>query len=129
MRRRAPRRPAASRSRTRPSKTPPQPADAPGTQSSQRASTASLARAAGSNHAIPPLQRYGQARTDSGVRAYALLPDAIVVEFANGAVYLYTAASAGPACIERMHRLARMGRGLSTLINRTVRHRYAARLG
>lgn len=78
--------------------------------------------------ALPPLQSYGRSRTDSGVRAYAALPGAIILEFANGSVYLYTDASTGAACIARMQRLARSGRGLSTFVSRVVRNRYAARL-
>ena len=77
---------------------------------------------------MPTLKRYGGLQGSSGVRAYALLPGAIVVEFVNGAVYLYTDASAGPGCIAKMHRLAAQGRGLSTLISRVVRNRFEQRL-
>lgn len=77
---------------------------------------------------VPPLKRYGGLAGGSGVRAYATLPGAIAVEFVDGAVYLYTDASAGAACIARMHRLAAQGRGLSTLISRVVRNRFERRL-
>jgi len=64
----------------------------------------------------------------SGVRAYQPGPGAIAVEFADGAVYLYTRDSAGAAAVARMLELARAGRGLSTYISRHVRERYAERL-
>lgn len=78
-------------------------------------------------HALP-WQRYRTTRGDSGVRAFALAADAIAVVFVNGSIYLYTDASAGRACITRMRDAALAGRGLSTLISRTVKARFAARL-
>ena len=65
---------------------------------------------------------------DSGVRAFEIGEDFIVVEFLDLAVYRYTRASAGAANIEQMKRLAESGKGLATFINRHVRKRYEARL-
>lgn len=74
------------------------------------------------------IQPYLNLNGDSGVRGYAIGPQAIAVEFADGSVYLYTADSAGAEAIARMHELARDGRGLNTYINRHVRGAYAERL-
>ncbi|WP_149194511.1 hypothetical protein [Luteimonas suaedae] len=71
------------------------------------------------------MKRYADLHGDSGVVAYALLPKAIAVEFRSGAVYVYTADSAGPARLARMRRLATSGRGLSTYISRHAHDRYA----
>jgi hypothetical protein len=73
-------------------------------------------------------QPYLNLSGDSGVRGYAIGPQAIAVEFADGSVYLYTDDSAGTEAIARMHELARSGRGLNTYINRCVRDAYAQRL-
>jgi hypothetical protein len=62
---------------------------------------------------------------DSGVTAYEIGDDWIRVRFSTGAVYLYTAASAGTANIERMKVLAARGDGLNAFINTTVRQAYA----
>jgi hypothetical protein len=72
-------------------------------------------------------QQYGAGR-DTGVRAFALLPDAIALRFSDGRVYLYDAASPGRAEIERMRTLAQSGRGLTTYVNQFVRERYAGRV-
>ncbi|MFC4728110.1 hypothetical protein [Coralloluteibacterium thermophilus] len=72
------------------------------------------------------MTRYGALHGDSGVRAYALVPRGIAVEFRSGAVYLYTHGSAGAHRIARMRALARGGRGLSTYISRHAHDRYAA---
>lgn len=74
------------------------------------------------------IQPYLNLSGDSGVRGYAIGPQAIAVEFADGSVYLYTADSAGAEAIARMHELARGGRGLNTYINRYVHDGYAERL-
>ena len=74
------------------------------------------------------IQPYLNLSGDSGVRGYAIGPQAIAVEFADNSVYLYTAGSAGAEAIARMHDLASGGRGLNTYINRHVRDAYAERL-
>jgi hypothetical protein len=63
----------------------------------------------------------------SGVVAYAIRPDAIDVQFADGAVYTYTATSAGHARVRQMQLLARSGAGLSTYISQHVREAYASK--
>lgn len=48
------------------------------------------------------MHKYSDASGRSGVTAYELLPDGIKVQFTDGPAYLYTLASAGQECIERM---------------------------
>jgi hypothetical protein len=67
---------------------------------------------------------YGNRAGNSGVIAYAINPDSIAVQFADGKVYTYTYASAGKRNIEQMKKLAKSGRGLSTFISTTVKNRY-----
>ena len=74
------------------------------------------------------MERYGNLSGDSGVTAYELRADGIVVEFSNGSAYLYTDASAGKQRIAEMKRRAHAGRGLSTYISQVVRDGYARQL-
>ncbi|MFZ5521725.1 MAG: hypothetical protein ACOZD0_11035 [Pseudomonadota bacterium] len=76
----------------------------------------------------PTLQPYRDLSGHSGVTAYRLGRDWIDVEFEDGALYRYTATSAGAQAVEQMKQLAQGGRGLATFIVRHVRQRYAARL-
>ncbi len=62
---------------------------------------------------------------DSGVAAYESSADLIRVQFRDGSIYRYTAASAGSANIATMQHLAAAGDGLNAFINRHVRDLYA----
>ena len=73
------------------------------------------------------MEPYGNLGGDSGVVAYESGKDFIRVQFSDGAVYLYTYASAGPSNIEHMKQLANIGQGLNAFINTTVRKAYARR--
>jgi len=65
------------------------------------------------------MQRYANLSGDSGVAAYGIAPDAILVRFRDGdRVYRYSHRSAGREAVEEMKRLARAGHGLSTFISR-----------
>lgn len=79
------------------------------------------------DRALPPMTPYANRSGDSGVFAYALVGDAIVVEFDGGALYLYDDVRPGAAQVRRMRALARAGRGLSGYISREV-DGYRARL-
>ncbi|MBS7455547.1 hypothetical protein [Coralloluteibacterium stylophorae] len=72
------------------------------------------------------MRRYGNRHGDSGVRAWAVVPDGIAVEFRGGGVYVYTHESAGAAAVTEMRALAEAGRGLSSYISRHVSEAYAA---
>lgn len=65
---------------------------------------------------------------DSGIRAYDIGSSHMDMQFKDGAVYRYTALSAGRANLDRMGVLARAGDGLNEFINRAVKKRYAERL-
>lgn len=64
------------------------------------------------------MTRYLNLDGDSGVVAFEIAADAIIVGFVSGCDYEYTKASAGADAIEAMKRLAEAGRGLATYINR-----------
>lgn len=65
---------------------------------------------------------------DSGIRAYEIGSSHMDVQFKDGAVYRYTAVSAGRANLDRMVLLARSGDGLHQFINRAVKNRYSEQL-
>lgn len=65
---------------------------------------------------------------DSGIRGYDIGSSHMDVQFKDGAVYRYTALSAGRANLDRMVVLARAGDGLNEFINRAVKKRYAEQL-
>jgi hypothetical protein len=67
------------------------------------------------------MRRYRGADNDTGVSAYALLEDAIEIQFKDGGVYRYSAKRPGAELVAEMRRLAIAGKGLSTFINQHVR--------
>lgn len=69
------------------------------------------------------MTRYGSAK--SGIVAYELRDDAILVKFRSGEVYVYDVERPGPAHVAEMKRLAVAGEGLATYISRNVRDAYA----
>jgi hypothetical protein len=74
------------------------------------------------------MTRYKNLSGDSGVTAYAVTRNSIIVEFRDGPVYLYNHCIPGMRKVEAMKQLAAKGRGLATYINKFVRKRYTARL-
>ncbi|HOJ03349.1 MAG TPA: hypothetical protein PK916_05030 [Bacteroidota bacterium] len=74
------------------------------------------------------MERYKNLGGDSGVSGYTIGAGSITVYFMDGAVYLYTNASAGSARIRQMIQLATAGEGLNSFINREVRNNYAKRI-
>ena len=68
---------------------------------------------------------YGNFRGNSGVVAFEIRRDAIVVEFRHGGKYLYDYDTTGREHVEEMKVLAREGRGLATYVNRHARNLYA----
>jgi hypothetical protein len=73
------------------------------------------------------VERYQNRGGDSGVAGYEFGADYIRVQFKDGAIYLYTHASAGAQNIEQMKRLAEAGQGLNSFISTTVRKSYASK--
>ena len=72
-------------------------------------------------------QKYGLGR-ETGVRSFALLPDAIALRFSDGNVYLYTHDAPGAAHVRAMRERAVAGHGLSTYVSQHVQQRYAGKL-
>ena len=63
----------------------------------------------------------------SGVNAYEIRDTSIVVEFRHGGTYLYDYNVPGREHVEEMKRLAKLGTGLATYINKNVRKGFAAK--
>lgn len=74
------------------------------------------------------MTRYANLSGNSGVTAYEIRPEEIVVEFRGGERYSYDYVSTGEWAVEQMKRLAAAGQGLATFISRTVRDSYADKL-
>ena len=72
------------------------------------------------------MERY--ANPGSGIRAYEVEGNSIVLEFADGGLYLYDEHVPGAEHVAAMARLARSGRGLNTYVNQHIRKRFARRL-
>lgn len=73
------------------------------------------------------MQVYANKSGESGVKAYEIGPDYIVVTFKGSAIcnYLYTYNSTGEENVEKMKQLAESGFGLNSFISRFVKNRYA----
>lgn len=71
---------------------------------------------------------YKNLSTDSGVTAFEIGDDNIIVEFKSGDKYLYSYAVPGKDAVEAMKVLATKGIGLSTYISKAIRGRYEAKL-
>ena len=65
---------------------------------------------------------------NSGVSAYQLLDDGIIVRFAGDGTYRYGPERPGRYHVGQMKSLAMAGRGLAKYINRYVRDKYEERL-
>ena len=71
------------------------------------------------------MQIYRDVDRDSGVEAFELKQNSIIVKFKGSArTYEYSHASAGIANVEEMKRLALSGDGLHAYINRRVKLNY-----
>jgi hypothetical protein len=74
------------------------------------------------------MERYKNIEGHSGVTGYEAGTNSIAVEFNHNAVYLYTNKSAGKSVVEKMKRLAKAGRGLSTYISQSVRGHFEQKI-
>lgn len=70
------------------------------------------------------MERYKNLNGHSGITRYNITPKSITVEFNHDTVYRYTYSSAGRLIIEKMKKLAILGKGLNTYISRTVREKF-----
>lgn len=71
---------------------------------------------------------YGNSSGTSGVTAFEIQREAIVIEFQYGGKYLYDYDTTGREHVEEMKVLALEGRGLATYINKHVRKLFAAKI-
>ena len=74
-----------------------------------------------------PMAPYRNRNGNSGVAAYALLDDGILVRFVDGKTYRYGLTQPGRHHIGQMKSLALAGRGLGNYITRYVREKYEER--
>lgn len=65
---------------------------------------------------------------NSGVRAYEIGDNFIIVHFSNLAVYEYNYQVTGIENVEQMKQLAINGEGLNSFINRNVKLKYSRKL-
>lgn len=68
------------------------------------------------------MERYRN--SSSGIRAYHIGSDYILVKFGSFKVYKYSYAIAGKSMVDRMKILAKKGRGLNSFINRHAKYCY-----
>lgn len=71
------------------------------------------------------MESYPNLSGNSGVEAFEIHDDSIVVRFSGGPTYVYDYVRPGRLHVEHMKRLARDGRGLSTYISQHVRGAFA----
>lgn len=74
------------------------------------------------------MQPYANLDGESGVWAFELEPDAIIVRFNGGKTYRYSGFRPGRQHVAELKRRAVAGRGLATYISQHVRRNYDARL-
>lgn len=65
---------------------------------------------------------------NSGVSAYEVGNDFIIVQFTKGGKYLYNYSITGSNHVQHMISLARTGNGLNGYINRYAKHSYARKI-
>lgn len=71
------------------------------------------------------MERYRNSGSDSGVSAYEIGSDYILVKFSGTArTYRYSYRKAGHNHVENMKKLARNGSGLNSYINQFVKFKY-----
>jgi len=74
------------------------------------------------------MTRYSNNGGKSGISEYEINDDGIIIQFSNGAKYLYTYTSAGTSNIEEMKRLALIGEGLNSYIMKYARTSFSSKL-
>ena len=72
------------------------------------------------------MKKYGRLSGDSGVVAYQVKDEALLVRFVDGRVYTYSYDSPGREHVEQMKALAKTGKGLATYISKYVGANYAS---
>lgn len=68
---------------------------------------------------------YSDISGKSGISAYEVGDDFIIVRFTKGGMYLYNYSVTGSNHVKKMIELARIGSGLNKYINLNTKHAYA----
>lgn len=71
---------------------------------------------------------YNNVGGNSGVRAYQLDDDSIIIQFSDYSKYEYTSSSVGGSNLSKMKILAVKGSGLNSFINLNVKFRYSRKI-
>lgn len=74
------------------------------------------------------MEYYRNRNGRSGVRAYEIGNNFIIVQFSDSSAYEYTYSVTGPINVENMKQLAINGQGLNSFINRYVKYNYSRKL-
>lgn len=74
------------------------------------------------------MELYRNLSEDSGVTAYEIHDEYIIIQFIGGERYLYDYRKPGKQNVEKMKILAHAGKGLSTYISQFVKTNYAKKL-
>lgn len=74
------------------------------------------------------MQKYKNLGGNSGVAAYEIAEDSIIVQFNDGGLYLYNHSKPGMINVNRMKQLALNGSGLNSLIRRVIKKNYSKKL-
>ena len=74
------------------------------------------------------MEKYRNSSGKSGVNAFEVGNDFIVVQFTKGGTYLYNYAKTGSYHVDEMVKLARTGCGLNGYINSNVKYSYAQKM-
>lgn len=74
------------------------------------------------------MKKYHGHNRDSGIDAYEIGDDSIILRFKNGTEYLYTYLKPGKAHVDEMKKRAASGDGLNTYLNQHVREKFEKRL-
>jgi hypothetical protein len=74
------------------------------------------------------VEKYKDLNGNSGISAFEIGRDYIMIEFKDGGRYLYNYSQPGIREVEEMKKYTLKGRELATYINQNVRERYAAKL-
>jgi len=74
------------------------------------------------------MERYQNRGGDSGIVAFEISSDSIIVQFRDNSLYLYNNIRPGEVTVEHMKGLAIRGQGLNSYISRSVRKNFFQRL-
>lgn len=72
--------------------------------------------------------RYKNSGGDSGVYAYQLVYNYLLVQFSDGSIYKYSYLKPGKYHVDNMKNLAQSGEGLNSYINKNVKYNYEQKI-